>query len=277
MSGTNRLGITAGVFGSLALAVSASADFTGCQVELQGTYDTSLDAFGPDVGPVDVWNVYALFSEPLDQYIKTFVDANDANFDEMRLSSDVNAAFDGSGGGFWNMAAAGDTPQEAGFLYNLAPAGFDADTYLTIGLKSGTFTAGGDAAAFSSGSAAILGASGLLTTGGVICDTWEYSATPNDAQTFPIDGRVLFLQVAVLSGEHASGVWNIEWVNVTLSTGGASSLRMDDRSGGLRPWRRPVRRSQRNARLRRRGVLRRGVRSRPALLHRGVRVGPAMR
>ena len=43
MSGTNRLGITAGVFGSLALAVSASADFTGWQVELQGTYDTALD------------------------------------------------------------------------------------------------------------------------------------------------------------------------------------------------------------------------------------------
>ena len=224
MSGTNRLGITAGVFGSLALAVSASADFTGCQVELQGTYNTASAFGGPDVGLVDVWNVYALFSHPLDQYIETFVDATDPNFDKLVLSSDVNDAFDGLGGGFWNWAFGTNTPLPNGVIYGLDPAAAGADTYLTIRLEAGfpnePTDPGADEAFFSSGSEAILNASGLLSTGGVINVDFEYRALPIEPQTFPIDGRVLFLQVAVLSGEHASGVWNLEWVNVTLGTGG---------------------------------------------------------
>ena len=43
---------------------------------------------------------------------------------------------------------------------------------------------------------------------------FAYTATPDDAPTYPIDGRVLVLQIAVLSGEHASGVWNVHWHNI---------------------------------------------------------------
>ena len=224
MSGTNRLGITAGVFGSLALAVSASADFTCCQIELQGTYDTASAFAGPDVGLVEVWNLYALFSDPDDQYIKTFVDDTDASFDELVLSSDATAAFDGFGNGFWNWSLGANTPLAAGPVHDLDPAAANADTYLTIRLKAGfpneLDDPTVDAAFFTAGSESILNASGLLTSGGSICVTWEYTAAPNDAQTFPIDGRVLVLQFAVLSGEHASGVWNIEWINVAAGTGG---------------------------------------------------------
>ncbi len=221
MSGTNRLGITAGVFGSLALAVSASAKFTGCLIELQGTYDTAL-AFpvGFDEGLVNVWNLYALFDDPNDHYIKTFVVANDANFGVMVHSSDATAAFDGMGNGFWNWVIGGNTPLSAGPVYGIDPAAGDADTYLTIGLKAGTFGAGVDAAFFTPGSEAILVDSGILNGCGVIDEDFAYVATPVDEQAFPVNGRVLVLQISVPFGEHASGVWNVEWGNVGAGGGG---------------------------------------------------------
>ncbi len=96
----NVLLITAGVFGSLALAVSASADFTGFQTEMKGTYDTAGAFGGPDVGLVDVWNLYALFNDPNDSMAGIFALAADPNFGEIIHSSDLNEAFDGLGGGF---------------------------------------------------------------------------------------------------------------------------------------------------------------------------------
>ena len=213
----NVLPITAGVLGSLALAVSASADFTGWQLELKGSYDTALAFGGPNVGLVDVWNLYLLFDDPNDVLTGIFVLADSPNFGEMIHSSDLNEAFDGLGGGFWNWASGENTPLAAGPSYDLDPAAADADTYLTIGLKSGTFDV--DWAFFSPGGEAILVASGILNGSGVIDVDFAYIATPDDPQTYPVDGRVLVLQVAVRSGEHASGVWNIHWHNIGVGGG----------------------------------------------------------
>ena len=203
--------ITAGVFGSLALAVSASADFTGWQTQMKGTYDTA-DAFGgPNVGLVDVWNLYLLFNDPFDTLNAIFVNTDDPNHNDMRHSSDLVIPFDGVGGGYWNWALGLNTPIPAGGLYNLDPAAADADTYLTIGLKSGTFDV--DAAFFAPGSEAALVASGILNGSGILDEPFAYAATPDDAQSFPVEGRLLVLQVAVRTGEHASGIWNIQWGN----------------------------------------------------------------
>ncbi len=220
----NVLPIAAGVLGSLALAVSASADFTGFEVENKGQYNTA-DAFGgPNVGLVDVWNLYVLLDDPNDSLNAIFVVADDPNTNQMIHSSDLNEAFDGLGGGFWNWAFGANTPLFKGPTYNLDPAAGDADTYLTIGLKSGSFPDGGDAAFFPPGGEGILVASGILNGNGVINEDFAYAATPADIQVYPMDGRVLVLQVAVLSGENASGVWNIQWGNVGAGGGQANSV-----------------------------------------------------
>ncbi len=209
----NVLPIAAGVLGSLALAVSASADFTGFQTEMKGTYDTAEAFGGPNVGLVDVWTLYVLLDDPNDSLNAIFVVADDPNTNQMIHSSDLNEAFDGLGGGFWNWAFGANTPLSIGPVYGFDPAAADADTYLTIGLKSGSFNFGEDAAFFPPGSAQILEDSGILNGSGVINELFGYAATTNDIQTYPVDGRVLVLQIAVRSGEHASGVWNVAWGN----------------------------------------------------------------
>ncbi len=214
----NVLPITAGVFGSLALAIAASADFVGWQLELKGSYDTAGAFGGPNVGVVDVWNLYLNFDNPLDTLNSIFVITAEP-FTSMIHSSDLKTPFDGLGGGFWNWSFGANTALPAGPVYGLDPAAADADTYLTIGLKSGTFPDGGDAAFFAPGSADILQNSGILNGSGSINELFGYNATPDDAQSFPVDGRVLVLQVAVRSGEHASGVWNVKWGTIGVGGG----------------------------------------------------------
>ena len=210
------LPLTAGVLGSLALAVSTSADFTGFVAEMKGSFDTASDPFGgPNVGVVDVWNIYATFDDPEDSLTGIF--ALEAAGHEMTHSSDLNSPFDGLGGGFWNWSLGTNTPLPAGNTYNLNPAAADADTYLSIGLKSGSFAT--DAAFFGPGFEQILNDSGIMNGNGSITEDFTYSATPDDEQTYPIDGRVLILNIAVLSGEHASGSWNIRWGNVGAGGG----------------------------------------------------------
>ncbi len=215
--------ITAGVFGSLALAVSASADFTGFQTEMKGTYDTAGAFGGPDVGLVDVWNLYALFNDPNDFFDAIFVVADPPIFNNMIHSSDLNDPFDGLGGGFWNWSFGTNTPLPAGAVYDRDPAAASADTYLTIGLKAGF--EGVDEASFSPRSEAILDASGILNGSGSINETFVYFTFPDAPQAAPVDGRVLVLQLAVLSGQHASGVWNIKWDN--LGVGGDRQVRLE--------------------------------------------------
>jgi len=230
----NVLPITAGVVGALLLSVSTSADFTGWQTELKkgGPYDTANSNFGPDVGLVDVWNLYLLFDNPLDTVNSIFV-IQDAAFNSMINSSDLKTAFDGLGGGFWNNVndPPGNTPQEAGFVYNLDPTGFANDTFLTIGLKAAH---GGDAAFFSTGAEDLLNDSGIMNGTGVMLSipgdpptNFSFSATPKDPQTFPVNGRVLVFQVAVLQGQHASGAWNIKWGTVGPGVGGDLQLRIE--------------------------------------------------
>lgn len=217
----NLLPITAGVLGSLALAVSASADFTGFVAEMKGTFDTDTDIFGgPPVGLVDVWNIYATFDNPDDSLNGIFVLKEFGQ--QMVHSSDTGTAFDGLGGGFWNWVLGGNTPLNAGGVYDLNPDAAGADTYLSIGLKAGDFAFGGDAAFFGPDHQAVLVASGIMNGSGVISgEDFTYVATPDDEQTYPdVKGRVLVLNIAVLSGENASGLWNIQWGNVPAGGGG---------------------------------------------------------
>ena len=208
----NALPVTAGVLGSLALAVSASADFTGLVAEMKGSFDTATDPYGPNVGVVDVWNLFATFDDPNDSMIGLLVLADDPNSGDMIHSSDLAVPFDGLGGGFYNWSLGTNTALPAGNTYNLNPAAADADTYLSIGFKAGT--AGTDAAFFGPGHEAVLNASGIMNGSGSITEDFTYVATDDDAQTDPIDGRVLVMNIAVLSGEHASGIWNVHWHGV---------------------------------------------------------------
>ena len=73
----------------------------------------------------------------------------------MTHSSDLFVAFDGKGGGYWNVdGSLNNIPQPAGAFYDLFSASFDADTYLTIGLKAGHKQTNG--AVFPPGSAELL-------------------------------------------------------------------------------------------------------------------------
>ena len=74
------MGLKSGVVGvacamvvSLALAGSASAGFTGFQLENKGQYNTANAFAGPNVGLVDVWNLYVLFDDPDDRLNAIFV------------------------------------------------------------------------------------------------------------------------------------------------------------------------------------------------------------
>ena len=210
----NVLPITAGIFGSLALAVSASADFTGFKLINKGQYDTANAFGGPNVGLVDVWNLYLNFDDPNDRFNSVFVLANDPDFGDMQHSSDLVDKFDGKGNGFWNWQFGGNTPLDADGIYAVDPAAGSADTYLTIGLKAGTFAAGDDAALFPPGSEPVLIASGILNGSGIITEDFAFAAIPDAPQTHPdANGQVLVLQIAVLRGQHASGIWNIQWGN----------------------------------------------------------------
>ena len=229
----NVLPITAGVVGALVLSVSTSADFVGWQTEMKGTYDTANSNFGPDVGLVDVWDLFLLFDNPLDTLNAIFA-VQDPAFNTMIHSSDLNTPFDGAGGGFWNNLddPPGNRPQEGGSLYNQDPDGFDNDTFLTIGKKPGFEDI--DEAAFSTGAEELLNDSGIMNGTGVMIPepgdpptNFSYFATPLDEQTFPVDGRVLVFQVAVLTGQHASGVWNIKWGTVGPGVGGDLQLRIE--------------------------------------------------
>ncbi len=194
----NVLPITAGVLGSLALAVSASADFTGWKMVNKGQYDTAKAFGGPNVGVVDVWNLYLNFDNPNDTLNSIFVVSAEP-FTSMVHSSDLKDKFDGLGGGFWNWSFGSNRPL-IGAFYDLDPAAASADTYITIGVKSASVAL--DAAFFAPGSEGILVDSGILNGSGVINEDFADAATPADIQVYPMDGRVLVLQVAVLRGEN---------------------------------------------------------------------------
>ena len=206
----NVLPITAGVLGSLALAVSASADFTGWKMVNKGQYDTAKAFGGPNVGVVDVWNLYLNFDNPNDTLNSIFVVSAEP-FTSMVHSSDLKDKFDGLGGGFWNWSFGSNRPL-IGAFYDLDPAAASADTYITIGVKSASVAL--DAAFFAPGGSDILNASGILNGSGSINELFAYNATPDDPQSFPVDGQILVLQIAVLKGQHASGIWNIQWGTV---------------------------------------------------------------
>lgn len=218
------LPITAGTFASLALAVSASADFTNFDVVDEGLYNTAdADFGGPDVGMVNVWSIYAVFDNEFDSITAIFVLEDDPNFPDATSMTHTSLAADGKspGGGFWNWNAGDDTSLSTGFPFDDDPDAALADTYLTIGLRSGSYVDGGDAASFVPGSAAVLADSGILDGTGSITEDFVYIALPDHEQSFPDkDGRVLVLSIATFQGEHASGSWNLQWVNTEAGGGG---------------------------------------------------------
>ena len=219
----NVLPITAGVLASLVLAVSASADFTGFTVEAKGNpYDTDTAFLGgspPNFGMVQSWNVYANFNDENDSLNSIFVLA--AEQMSMRHSSDLVEKFDGAGSGYWNWTLGTNAPLAVDGAYAADSAAGDADTYLSIGLKSGSFVTGQDAAFFAPGTEAVLVASGIMGGNGIITDDFGYNATPDDSQTFPLDGRVLVFNFSIKVGEHASGSWNLQWGNTSGGGGQA--------------------------------------------------------
>ncbi len=229
----NVLPITAGVVGALVLSVSASADFTGWVMEKNPEPFDTKGHIGPDVGLVDVWNLYLVFDNPLDTLNAIFA-IQDPAFNTIIHSSDLKTPFDGAGDGFWNWNFGLNRPVR-GPVFSLDNNAANADTFMTIGLKAALLDVPIDAAGFATGAEALLNDSGIMngtatltTIPGEPPTNFAYFATPKDLQTFPgEDGRLLVFQVAVRAGQHASGVWNVQWGTVAPGAGGETLTRFE--------------------------------------------------
>jgi MYXO-CTERM domain-containing protein len=177
MNNLKLLGLTAGV-GSLILAGTAVADFTGMQYE---TVENGMAG-------LTTYLVYA------------GVDAG-GELDAV-YGDNVNALSVSSDGGFYqNTFGSWSTPNAA--LFPIFPS-LAYDSFVTIGLLDD----GGDAM-LSIG----IDYSNFDAGGAIYTENGTWFATPDDAQVFEIDGRVLVGQFTVGDGDHVYGSMSFQGKN----------------------------------------------------------------
>ena len=191
MNNFKLLGLTAGV-GSLILAGTAVADFTGMQYE---TVENGMAG-------LTTYRVYA------------GVDAGgelDAVFGD-----DSNTLSVSSDSGFYQNAVGGYSAPNAA-LFAFFPS-LQFDSFVTIGLLDDAGNAmldiGIDWSNFEAG-------------GSIVTDNGTWFATPADAQVHEIDGRVLVGQFTVGDGDHVYGSMNFQGKNADLSNWGADGVLFD--------------------------------------------------
>ena len=191
MNNFKLIGLTAGV-GSLVLASTAMADFTGMQYETVENGMTGLTTY----------RVYA------------GVDAGgelDAVYGDESNTLSVN-----SDGGFYQNAFGGwGTPNAA--LFAVFPE-LVFDSFVTIGLLDDEFDAmlsiGIDYTDFEAG-------------GNISTDNGTWFATPADAQVYEVNGRVLVGQFTVGDSDHVYGQMSFQGKNADGSNWTADCVLFD--------------------------------------------------
>ena len=202
MNNLTILGLTAGI-GSLILAGTASAGFTGLQYE-----DVENNMAG-----YTTWRIYAGTDGEVDA-----VYGNGAN--TLTVNSD---------GGFWN--GTGTTGTAAGnndAFWAVFPSN-EFDSMVTIGMthtnSGGSMSdIGIDFTAFNAG-------------GNIETDNGSWYSTPDQPNVLAVDGRVLILQLTIADDDHfygyisiqgkdadASTNWNADGVPIALPAPGALAL-----------------------------------------------------
>jgi MYXO-CTERM domain-containing protein len=191
MNNFKILGYTAGI-GSLILAGSASADFTGMEYETVENGMAGLTTYriyaGVDVGG-ELDAVYG---------------------DESNLLTVSSES------GFYQNGFGGNTAPNAALFGFFASLEFDS--FVTIGLLTDTgdemLNIGIDWAGFEAG-------------GAIVTDNGTWFATPSDAQVFEVDGRVLVGQFTVNDDDHVYGSMNFQGKNADLSNWNADGIAFD--------------------------------------------------
>ena len=191
MNNFKLLGLTAGV-GSLILAGTAVADFTGMQYE---TVENGMAG-------LTTYLVYAGVDQGGQINKKKKDDSN-----TLSVSSD---------GGFYQHAFGGNSAPSAALIAAFPSLAYDS--FVTIGLLTSTGDAmtslGIDYTDFEAG-------------GSIVTDNGTWFATPSDPQVLEIDGRVLVGQFTVGDGDHVYGSMNFQGKNSDLSNWNADGVLFD--------------------------------------------------
>jgi len=183
MNNLTILGLTAGI-GSLILAGTASAGFTGLQYE---EVENNMAGY-------TTWRIYAGTDGEVDA-----VYGNGAN--TLTVNSD---------GGFWN--GTGTTGTAAGnndAFWAVFPSN-EFDSMVTIGMthtnSGGSMSdIGIDFTAFNAG-------------GNIVTDNGSWYSTPDQPNVLAVDGRVLIMQLTIADSDHAYGVISLQGKDADAST-----------------------------------------------------------
>ena len=189
MNNFKLLGLTAGV-GSLVLAGSAVADFTGMQYE----------EVENGMAGMTTYRIYAGVDGELDAV----------------YGDEVNNLLVTSDSGFYqNMFGGYGTPSAA--LFGFFPS-LEFDSFVTINLANDTGDAMLDIG---------IDWTGFEAGGSISTDNGTWFATPSDAQVFAVDGRVMVGQFTVMDGDHVYGSMNFQGKNADLSNWNADGIAFD--------------------------------------------------
>ena len=199
------LSALAGLGGALILSGSADAAYVGLSTQLHTTVSIAGVSH-------DVYRVYANFTSALDQL--TVVSGSGAA--GPITISQLNAAGNGPGSGFYNNAFGGPPGPEPGVLPSFAPE-LQWDTFVTIGAAVGPQPAP-DATSLSPG---FVG--GLITGTGATAGDSAWFVTPDAPQSIAgADLSVMMAQLTVQAGQHVAGTVNISGVTAAIAGGGES-------------------------------------------------------
>ena len=188
MNNVKLFGLTAGV-GSLILAGSAAADFNG----MSWTVTSSANG-----------DVYQLFAD---------VDAGDQlnavyGDDSIALNIEGTSAFYQNA--FGQATVAGMNPA----FFPIFPS-LQNDSFVTIGLSNSTGNAMLDIG---------IDFSGFEAGGAIWTDNGSWFATPDDAQVYEVDGKVMIGQFTVAAGEGVFGTINLQGKNADGSNWSATGV-----------------------------------------------------
>ena len=189
MNNFKLLGLTAGV-GSLVLAGSAVADFTGMQYE----------EVENGIAGMTTYRIYAGVDGELDA-----VYGDEAN--SLLVTSD--------GGFYQNQFGGYNAPSAA--LFGFFPS-LEFDSFVSINLTDDAGDAMLDIG---------IDWTGFEAGGSISTDNGTWFATPSDAQVFAVDGRVMVGQFTVNDGDHVYGSMNFQGKNADLSNWNADGIAFD--------------------------------------------------
>ena len=183
MNNLTLLGLTAGI-GSLVLAGTATAGFTGLQYE-----DVENNMAG-----YTTWRIYA---------------GTDGEVDAV-YGNGVNTLTVNSDSGFFNGIGTGATAADNNDAFWAFYPSNEFDSMVSIGMthtnSGGTMSnIGIDFSAFDAG-------------GNISTDNGSWYSTPDQPNVLAVDGRVLIMQLTIADGDHAYGTISMQGKDADAST-----------------------------------------------------------